>query len=209
MTGLMRKFGILLVALLLSTPIACSQDSAVPGGSGAQTGSAPPGVQSPTDSPKVSPSLRDPKPTRADSTPPIKTSTHEPPEPEITKAAPALPQEFEGLWTTVGQGSAETVYRFRSDGSYDRVSTLLQDRPSGRFSFVITASGFAVISGNNLTLTPTEGTQVMEDPDSPSSQFNKPLGDLTPDVYLWRFQDGQLILSDELGSVAYTWKPDQ
>lgn len=210
MTGLMRKFGIILVALVLSTPIACSPDATVPGGSGAQTGTqSPPGFQSPPRVPTVSPSLQSPKPTREQSTPPVKSHTAKPTEPEIPVAAPSLPQEFEGLWTSVGQGSVETVYRFRRDGSYDRVSILLQQRPSGKFSFIITASGFAAISGNLLTLTPTEGTQAMEDPDSPSSNFNKPLKDLTPDKFLWTFQDGQLILSDELGSVAYTWEPDQ
>lgn len=209
MTGLPRKFGILLAALALAAPIACSRNATVPSGSDTQAGSAPAGVQPPTDPPKASPSLPDPKPTPADSAPPLKTPTQAPAEPETTEPAPVLPREFEGLWTSVGQGSAETVYRFRSDGSFDRVSILLQERPSGKFSFVITASGSAVVSGNHLTLTPAEGTQAMEDPDSPSSNFNKPLADLTPDEYLWRFQDGQLILSDELGSVAYTWEPDK
>ncbi|MDP9999736.1 hypothetical protein [Pseudarthrobacter sulfonivorans] len=120
-----------------------------------------------------------------------------------------LPSELEGLWTSVGQGSAETIYRFRTDGSYDKVSILLQRRPSGTFSFTITASGFADIDGDRLTLTPVEGTQAMEDPDSPSSNFNKPLSDLIPDQFVWSFQDGSLILADERGTVAYTWEPDQ
>jgi hypothetical protein len=114
-----------------------------------------------------------------------------------------LPREFEGKWTSVGQGSAQTSYRFRTDGSYEKVSVLLQERASGKFSFVITLFGSAVISGSFLILTPIEGTQAMKDPNAPSSNFTVPLTDLTPDEFLWKFQDRHLILSSQLGSVAY------
>lgn len=221
MSGLMRKSRILGVALVLATPIACDSDT-VPGGSGAQTGtqsspgirssppSASPSAQSPTRTRAPStPAAQSPTGTRAPSTPAAQSPPASPPPPRIPEAAPPLPQEFEGLWTSVGQGSAETIYRFRRDGSYDKVSILLQQRPSGKFSFTITASGSAAVSGNLLTFTPAEGTQTMEDPDSPSSNFDKPLEDLTPEKYLWQFQNGQLILSDKLGSVAYTWEADK
>jgi hypothetical protein len=49
----------------------------------------------------------------------------------------------------------------------------------------------------------------MEDPDSPSSNFNKPLADLLPAQLGWSVQDGGLILADERCTVAYTWEPDQ
>ncbi|EMY35858.1 hypothetical protein D477_002201 [Arthrobacter crystallopoietes BAB-32] len=89
------------------------------------------------------------------------------------------------------------------------MSVLLQQRPSGLFSFTISASGYATISGGMLVLTPIEGTQTMEDPDSPSSNFDKPLEDLTPEEYAWSFQSGQLILTGEYGTIAYTWEPDR
>jgi hypothetical protein len=140
----------------------------------------------------------------------INSGTPKPTTAATTNPKPFLPQEFEGQWTSVGQGDAETSYRFHRDGSYEKASILLQHRSNGgNFSFVITASGSAAIYGNLLTLTPTEGTQAMEDPDAPSRNFNKPLTDLTQDEFLWAFQDGQLILSSDLGSVPYTRDPDK
>lgn len=64
-----------------------------------------------------------------------------------------LPGELAGEWVNVLRGNAEIVYRFRTDGTYDRASVLVQERPSGTFSFTTTARGNAKISGNVLTLT--------------------------------------------------------
>jgi len=137
------------------------------------------------------------------------SGTATPTKTETSRATAPLPREFEAQWTSVGQGSAETTYRFHRDGSYEMVSVLLQQRASGKFSFIITASGYAAISGNHLTLSPAAGTQAMEDPDAPSRNFNKPLTDLSPDEFLWTFQDGQLILRNQLGSVAYARDQDK
>lgn len=215
MTGFNRSIGILSVGMVLSTLLACSPGATVPSGSGAQTDApSPVESRSPTGAPTVTASSRSSAPGSQRSAPavertPVLSQSPRPDEQETPAAAQVLPSELEGLWTSVGQGSAETIYRFRTDGSYDKVSILLQRRPSGTFSFTITASGFAEIDGDRLTLTPVEGTQAMEDPDSPSSNFNKPLSDLIPDQFVWSFQDGSLILADERGTVAYTWEPDQ
>lgn len=127
-----------------------------------------------------------------------------PPKPTPTPSPTTLlPQELVGQWTSVGQGNAETTYRFHNDGTYQRVSVLLQQRSSGQFSFTVTAEGLASVSKNRLTLTPFKGIQTMDDPDAPSSNFNKPLTDLSPTEFEWSFQDGQLILANDLGTVPY------
>lgn len=210
MTGFIRHARIFSVCMVLSALVACSPGATVPSGSGAQAGtSAPVDPVSPEVAPPVAASSWSALPSDQRSTPPVKSQSAEPSEAETQAPAQLLPQEFAGLWTSVGQGSAETIYRFRTDGSYDKVSILLQQRPSGLFSFTIRASGTAEIAGDLLTLTPVEGTQAMDDPDSPSSNFNKPLTDLTPDEVIWAFQDGRLILTDQWGTVPYTWEPDR
>jgi len=215
MTGSARSIGIFSVGMVLSTLLACSPGATVPSGSGAQIGTpAPVESGSPNDaqtvtasSPSTPPSSQRPAPAVEGT--PVQSQTAQPDGLETPAAAQVLPLELEGLWTSVGQGSAQTVYRFRTDGRYDKVSILLQRRPSGIFSFTITASGFAEIYGDRLTLTPVEGTQAMEDPDSPGSNFNKPLADLTPDQFIWAFQEDRLILANEWGTVPYTWESDQ
>jgi hypothetical protein len=215
MTGFIRSIWIISVGIVLSTLLACSPSTTVPSGSGAQSDApAPVESGSSNDAPTVTASSRSTAPSSQRSTPaveraPVQSQASQPVEQETPTAAQVLDQELEGLWTSVGQGSAETVYRFRTDGRYDRVSILLQRRPSGIFSFTVTASGFAETDGDRLTLTPVEGTQAMSDPDSPSSNFNKPLADFTPDQFIWALQDGRLILTNQRGSVPYVWTSDQ
>lgn len=223
MTEFIRTIGRFGVGIVLSALVACSPGATVPSGSGAQTDAPAPVV---TGMPKATPAVTastggapsagqpstpavDKSTLAVDKTPPVQSKKTPPGDQQTPDAAHVLPREFEGLWTSVGQGSAETIYRFRTDGSYDKVSILLQQRPSGIFSFTVTASGNATLDGDQLILTPFGGTQAMEDPDSPSSNFNKPLTDLTPDQFGWAFQEGHLMLTNEWGTVPYVWAPDQ
>jgi hypothetical protein len=216
MIKFIRTIRVCSVGLVLSTLVACSPGATVPSGSGAQTDAPAPIVsRSPeatpavTASTRVAPSASQPSTPAVDRTPSVQSQEAPPRDQQTPEAAHVLPRELEGLWTSVGQGSAETIYRFRTDGRYDKVSILLQQRPSGIFSFTITASGNAAIVGDQLIFTPVVGTQSMEDPDSPSSNFNKPLADFTPDQFSWAFKEGQLILTNERGTVPYVWEPDQ
>jgi hypothetical protein len=220
MTSVGYKFGIVPLSMVLFTLTACdSIDSLSSGDNTTRTDAQqPPGDSSPanistlTSTATPTPTLTSTATLSTKTTTPtqISSGTAEPTAAATMSLKPFLPQEFEGQWTSVGQGDAETSYRFHRDGSYEKTSILLQLRSNGgNFSFVITASGSAAIYGNLLALTPTEGTQVMEDPDAPSRNFNKPLTDLTQDEFLWAFRDGQLILSSDLGSVTYTRDPDK
>ena len=60
-----------------------------------------------------------------------------------------------GLWVSIDQGDAETIYRFVADGTYDQVSILMQARPSGTFSFIIQSTGLVQLDGERMLLTPT------------------------------------------------------
>lgn len=120
----------------------------------------------------------------------------------------AMPADLLGLWVSMDQGDAETIYRFLDDGTYDQVSILMQERPSGTFSFIIQATGFVHIDGEQIVLTPTGGNEAMEDPDSPSSNFDRPLDDLTPEAFTWAMENGTLFLTGEYGTVGYEWTPE-
>ena len=162
----------------------------------------------------------------ADSTPPAPTatrapsSTSAPPEKEASVpplppgpsgepdvVEPVLPEDLLGLWVSIDQGDAETIYRFAADGTYDQVAILMQARPSGTFSFTIQASGLVQIEGDRMLLTPTEGNEAMQDPNSPSSNFDRPLDDLSPEDLTWTIENGTLFLTGQYGTVAYEWTP--
>jgi hypothetical protein len=126
-------------------------------------------------------------------------------------AAPdaAVPSELLGLWTSLDQGAAETVYRFERGGTYDQASVLMQERATGTFSYTIGMTGLISLDGNQLTLTPTGGTQSRRDPDDPAGDFDRPVTDLTAEQFTWWIADGHLVLEGEYGLVEYEWSADQ
>src|SRR3954467_9515962 len=52
-------------------------------------------------------------------------------------ATSSLPAKLVGRWQSVDQGSAEDLIELHADGSYLRAMLLMQQRPSGVFSFSI------------------------------------------------------------------------
>lgn len=48
-----------------------------------------------------------------------------------------MPAELVGTWVSTDSASAEMIYRFFSDGRYHHAAVLLQQRPSGLFSYEI------------------------------------------------------------------------
>ncbi len=127
---------------------------------------------------------------------------------DITPSAAAIPSKFLGMWVSIGQGSAETIYRFNSDASYDKASVLMDELPSGVFSFTVSETGMVSLSGSVLTMVPVEGTESLSDPSSPSSNYERPLRDLTPRTFSWAFRSEQLVLTNQYGSVAYSQQPN-
>jgi hypothetical protein len=104
----------------------------------------------------------------------------------------------------VDQGSADDLIEIHADGSYLRAMVLMQQRPSGVFSFSIGSKGLAKVKGSILRLAPTSGTQSMSDPDAPSSSYtNQPLDDFTPDDYRWSVSGGSLWLDGKFGRVEF------
>ena len=109
-----------------------------------------------------------------------------------------------GTWQSVDQGSAEDLIEIHADGSYVRAMLLMQQRPSGVFSFSIGTTGQALVAGSTLRLTPTSGTESMSDPDAPSASYtDRPLEDLTPDVFQWSLNGGSLWLNGKYGLVEF------
>jgi hypothetical protein len=81
---------------------------------------------------------------------------------------------------------------------------LMQQRPSGVFSFSIGMTGQVVVEGSTLRLVPTSGTESMSDPDAPSDNYtDRPLEELTPDVYQWSVSGGSLWLDGQYGLVEF------
>jgi hypothetical protein len=95
------------------------------------------------------------------------------------------------------------VYRFHADGTYESAEVLMQERPSGIFSFTVGAAGIAEVVGDTLVLTQQSGRETMVDPDSPSSNFDRPLSPLEEKTYFWSFDRGLLTLTNELGPVQF------
>ncbi len=117
--------------------------------------------------------------------------------------AAAIPDELIGTWRSIGQGTAEVVYHLHADGSYESAEVLMQERPSGVFSFTIGAAGVAKADGDTLVLTQQRGRETMTDPDSPSSDFDRPLSPLEERSYAWSFDGGMLTLANEFGPVPF------
>jgi hypothetical protein len=116
----------------------------------------------------------------------------------------AIPPELVGTWQSVDQGTAEDLIEMHADGSYLRATILMQQRPSGMFSFSIGAKGDIEIDGTTLRLVPTSGTESLTDPDAPSDSYtDRPLADLTPDVYEWSMSGGSLWLDGQYGVVEF------
>jgi hypothetical protein len=139
---------------------------------------------------------------------PAETLPLAPPPEDVVEDA-VLPDELLGLWTSIDQGDAETIYRFTSDGSYDQASVLLQARATGTFSFSLAMTGLASVDGDQLLLTPTGGTQTRRDPDDPAGDFDRPVTDLAPEQFSWWMDDGHLVLEGQYGVVEYEWSPDE
>jgi hypothetical protein len=120
-----------------------------------------------------------------------------------------VPDALLGLWTSLDQGAAETVYRFERGGTYDQASVLMQERSTGTFSYTIGMTGLISLDGDQLTLTPTSGTQSRRDPDDPAGDFDRPVTDLTAEQFTWWIADGHLVLEGEYGLVEYEWSADR
>jgi hypothetical protein len=187
---------LLVVAALLVLATSCAADDP-PTESADSTTSAPTATHAPKNSTSAPPE----KGTSVPSVPPAPSA-----EPDVVE--PVLPEDLLGLWVSIDQGDAETIYRFVADGTYDQVSILMQARPGGTFSFTIQASGLVQIEGDRMVLTPTEGNEAMQDPDSPSSNFDRPLDDLSPEDLIWTIENGTLFLTGQYGTVAYEWTPE-
>ena len=109
-----------------------------------------------------------------------------------------------GTWQSVDQGSAEDLIEIHPDGSYLRAMLLMQQRPSGVFSFSTGTTGQVVVQGATLQLAPSSGTESMSDPDAPSASYtDRALEDLTPDVFQWSVDGGSLWLNGKYGLVEF------
>ncbi|MEV6598686.1 hypothetical protein AB0M36_17775 [Actinoplanes sp. NPDC051346] len=133
-----------------------------------------------------------PDPTTAVTTPP----TTVPARPDPTTVPAALPATLVGSWVSTGEGNAEMIYEFDADGTYRYAGVLMQQRPSGLFSFEVGAAGTARATRTRITLRPQRGTQTLKDPDSPDGGWQRP-ADTTPKVLRWRMSGDKLLLTDD------------
>ena len=115
----------------------------------------------------------------------------------------AVPAALVGTWQSLDQGSAEDLIEVHADGSYLRAMVLMQQRPSGRFSYSIGTKGNVEVQGTTLRLVPTEGTESLTDPDSPRDSYTDRPTDLAPQVYRWSAPGGSLFLDGEFGVVEF------
>ena len=115
----------------------------------------------------------------------------------------AVPAALVGTWQSLDQGSAEDLIEIHADGSYLRAMVLMQQRPSGMFSYSVGTKGNVEVLGTTLRLVPTEGTESLTDPDSPSESYTDQPTDLTPQVYQWSESNGSLFLDGEFGVVEF------
>jgi len=145
---------------------------------------------------------------RSATTPPrTATDQSQPPDPTQSGSQDqgvAVPNELAGTWVHV-EARAGTVYTFAADGSYSEVSMLHQERPSGTFRFTISARGTMIVQPGRLTLQPVTGTQVLEDPDSATGGWTRPVR-TTPQVFEWSVSaDGSgLTMTGDTGTIEYT-----
>jgi hypothetical protein len=115
--------------------------------------------------------------------------------------AGAVPAALVGTWQSVDQGSAEDLIEIHADGSYLRAMVLMQQRPSGIFSYTIATEGNVEVDGSTLRVVPTEGTESLTDPDSPSDSYTDQPTDLEPEEYQWSVSGSSLFLDGEFGVV--------
>lgn len=134
---------------------------------------------------------------------PSETETPHPPS-DVNDQVVTFPRELVGTWQSVDQGSAEDLIEIHPDGSYLRAMLLMQQRPSGVFSFSIGTTGQVVVQGATLQLAPSSGTESMSDPDAPSASYtDRALEDFTPDVFHWSLNGGSLWLNGKYGLVEF------
>ncbi len=118
--------------------------------------------------------------------------------------ASALPRGLAGTWTSLDQGSAETMYEIHEDGTYRRARVLMQSRSSGTFTFSIGDAGTVRVKGTTLTVAPSRGAKSLSDPDSPPSNYrDRPLTDLEPEQYAFTLAGDRLTLTASRGTVVY------
>jgi hypothetical protein len=131
---------------------------------------------------------------------PSASATVTPTKPSTT----GFPRALVGDWRSLDQGSAEVLYSFYPDGTFERAMVLMQSRSSGTFSYSIGMTGTARVDGSRLILKPREGIKSMHDPDSASSSYqDRPLTDLTAETYTWSATEDEMSLDGTYGLVVY------
>lgn len=189
MDGFRRAVG---AALLASLVAACGGPDAEPSDSAARTDTVPPSV---AESSESSPTAQSSESSRPDTSPPPT---------EVDDRTADVPVELVGTWQSVDQGAAEDLIEIHADGTYLRAMLLMQQRPSGVFSFSIGTTGHVMVEGSTLRVVPASGTESMSDPDAPGANYNdRPLKDLTPAEYQWSMSDGSLLLDGQYGLVEF------
>ena len=189
MDGFRRVAGAALLAFLVTS---CGSPAAEPADRVTRTVTASPSAAEPSESTSTAPSHQ-----------PSESASSNPPT-VVDDQTVAFPTELVGTWQSVDQGSAEDLIEIHADGSYLRAMLLMQQRPSGVFSFSIGMTGQVVVEGSTLRLVPTSGTESMSDPDAPSDSYtDRPLEELTPDVYQWSVSGGSLWLDGQYGLVEF------
>lgn len=120
------------------------------------------------------------------------------------RTSPRLPSALVGTWDSA-EGAAEIIYVFKADGTYKHAGVLLQERPSGFFSFKIGARGTVTVSGRSLVLHPRSGTESLHDPDHASSDYRRPIS-TAPERYRWSIagygRSARLTLTDRTGNAV-------
>ncbi len=184
-----RMAGAAVLAFLVTS---CGSPAAEPPRRVTRTVTASPSPASPSESPSSAPTDQPTEPVPSY------------PSPAVDDQPAAVPAELVGTWQSVDQGSAEDLIEIHADGSYLRAMLLMQQRPSGVFSFSVGTRGRVVVQGSTLRLAPTSGTEAMSDPDSPSDSYpERPLADLTPDDYQWSVSGESLWLAGQHGRVEF------
>jgi hypothetical protein len=178
----MRKLLLSLLTIMLVAGCGGGTDD----GQTTPTAAAPPTAVTPTTSPAPTP------------TPAAPTSTNEP---------ALLPEGLAGTWVSTDQGNAELVYQFAENGTYKHAGVLLQQRQSGIFKFTVGEAGTVRVQGRTMTMRPRTSTVTLEDPDSPSSNYQRP-GSKEAKQFTWRFNgtgsSRLLVMEDGQGiTIAY------
>lgn len=132
---------------------------------------------------------------------PVPTGTTEPqptstePSPTATSERPAaFPEALVGTWIS-SDGDAEILYQFAADGSYKYAGVLMQQRPSGTFSFTIGEAGTASAEGTQLVLVPRISTESLSDPDSPSASYKDRPRALEAEQLTWSLDRAKAVLT--------------